>query len=510
VKLAELSELIAGVTGLHFPRSRWSDLERGIGFASREFGFKDVETCLQWLLSSPLSKNQIEVLASYLTIGETYFFREKNSFEVLEGHILPELISSRRKTEKRIRIWSAACATGEEPYSIAILLSKMLPDLQDWGITILATDINPRFLKKAAEGTYSEWSFRGTPPWVKEGYFKKKKDGRCEILDEVKRMVAFSYLNLAEDVYPSLLNNTNAMDIIFCRNVLMYFAPEQVEKVIHNLYRALPEGGWLIVSPNETSPVLFSQFVTINFPGAILYQKDTQKSQRIKDFISIEPRFYPRPEEKKVSAQPSPLLSFADFESVPKAETILAKELTETHPAEPGAPETTEPHASLYEKASALYEQGRYTEATEKLLKIVTSNQDDSKAMSLLARAYANQGKLTEALAWCERAIAVDKLNPGYHYLLATVLQERDQIEEAVVSLRRALYVDQDFVLAHFALGNLTHKQGKFKESARHFENALSALSSHKPQEILPESDGMTGGRLMEIIRLSAYAERRA
>jgi chemotaxis protein methyltransferase CheR len=508
--LAQLSEFVAEAMGLHFPKERWRDLERGVGPASRELGFKDIESCLQWLLSSPLTKSQIEILASYLTIGETYFFREKRIFEILEEHILPGLISSRRQSERRLRIWSAGCATGEEPYSIAILLQKMLPDLKDWSMVILATDINPRFFEKALEGIYSEWSFRGTPLWVKEKYFTKKKNGRYALLPQVRKMVTFSYLNLAEDVYPSLSNNTNAMDIIFCRNVLMYFAPEQVEKVIHNLYRALPEYGWLIVSPSESSHVLSSQFVTANFPGATLYQKDTQKSQRIKDFISIEPRFSLLPEEKKLSAQPPPLPGFADFESVPKAETILTEELTESHPAEPGAPKTTEPLPAPYEEASALYEQGRYMEATEKLLKIVTVNQDDSKVMALLARAYANQGKLTEALAWCDKAIAADKLNPGYHYLLATILQERGQTEEAVASLRRSLYVDQDFVLAHFALGNLTHKQGRFKESAKHFENALSALSLHQPQEILPESDGMTAGRLTEIIRHSAYAERRA
>lgn len=270
--LSKLSEFVVSQMGLHFPKERWRDLERRIGSAARELGFTDAESCIQRLLSSSLTRNQIGILSSHLTVGETYFFREK-SFEVFEECILPELIRSRRENDKRLRIWSAGCATGEEPYSIAILLTKMIPDLRDWNITILATDINPRFLEKASEGMYREWLFRVTPKWVKERYFKKGKDGRYEILPQIKRMVTFSYLNLVEDTYPSLLENTNAMDIIFCRNVLMYFAPDMEKKVIQNLYRSLVDGGWLIVSPIEISHILFSQFVTVNFPGVILYKK---------------------------------------------------------------------------------------------------------------------------------------------------------------------------------------------------------------------------------------------
>ena len=125
--------------GLHFPKGRWCDLERGIRSAAREFGFKDAESCIQWLLSSRFTKNQIEILGSHLTVGETCFFREKKSFEVLEEHIFPELIYSRREIEQNLRIWSAGCCTGEEPYSIAILLSKMVPDLKDWNTTIPTT-----------------------------------------------------------------------------------------------------------------------------------------------------------------------------------------------------------------------------------------------------------------------------------------------------------------------------------------------------------------------------------
>ena len=277
--LAQLSEFVANRMGFYFPPERWLDLERGMRSVSRAFEFDDIESCVQWLVSSPVSRSRIEILASHLTVGETYFFRERPSFDLLEARVLPELIDRRRNTERRLRIWSAGCCTGEEAYSIAILLKRMLPDLEDWQITVLATDINPQFLKKAIDGRYGEWSFRGAPAEFKETYFAKRHNGRFEILPEIKRMVTFSYLNLMEDTYPSLLSNSNAMDIIFCRNVLMYFGSERAKEVVRKLRLSLLDGGWLIVSPCEASHVLFEQFTTVNFPGTILYKKDNHISE---------------------------------------------------------------------------------------------------------------------------------------------------------------------------------------------------------------------------------------
>ncbi|HEY4487538.1 MAG TPA: protein-glutamate O-methyltransferase CheR, partial [Candidatus Paceibacterota bacterium] len=265
--------------GLHFPQERRRDLVRGIEAAALEFGFDSKERCIEWLLSSPLRKDQIEILASYLTVGETYFFRDKHTFDALEQTILPELIRRRRDQDRRLRIWSAGCCTGEEAYSIAIQLSQCLPNHADWNITILATDINPDFLQRASAGRYGEWSFRSSPAWIKDRYFRKISGSRYEILPHLKKMVTFSYLNLAADTYPSLINNTNAMDVILCRNVLMYFAPAQVKKARQNFYRALVPDGWLIVSAVETSPLLFDDFSTVSFPGALLYRKFTAASK---------------------------------------------------------------------------------------------------------------------------------------------------------------------------------------------------------------------------------------
>ena len=150
-----------------------------------------------------------------------------------------------------------------------------------------------------------------------------------------------------------------------------------------------------------------------------------------------------------------------------------------------------------------LFEKGGYSEAAKNLVGLT---QDDPKAIALLARAYANLGKLNDALEWSKKAVDTDKLNPSFHYLRATILQEQGEIEGAITSLKRALYLEPDFALAHFALGNLAWQQGKIRESDRHFRNALSILHGRNQTDLLPESDGITAGRLSEII--SCMTER--
>ena len=173
VQLQQLSDSVARHLGLHFPSERWSDLQRGVSAAAQEFGYQhDLDRYVEQLLLPTLIQGRLENLARHLTVGETYFFREKRSLEVFERNIVPELIQARRGSSKAIRIWSAGCATGEEPYSIAIMVNKLMAGLEKWNVEILATDLNSGSLQKAAEGIYGEWSFRGIPPSVRSAYFE--------------------------------------------------------------------------------------------------------------------------------------------------------------------------------------------------------------------------------------------------------------------------------------------------------------------------------------------------
>lgn len=445
--------------GLHFPIERRSDLERGLHAAAQNAKYRQVEDYVAWLLSTPLSKLQIEELAGYLTIGETYFFRNPEQFTVLEQQTLPELIRLKQHDEKRIRIWCAGCSTGEEPYSVAISLRRVIPDIANWRITILATDINGRFLRQAEDACYTEWSFRNAPPWLKDGYFRRHGEGRWKLNAAIRDMVVFEHLNLAEDPYPSLVNNTSAMDIIFCRNVLIYFDAPHARRVASGFHRSLLETGWIFVGPTDTFIYQETEFGSAEEACITCYRRRTPK----------HPHVHP-PAHK-----------------TPPAQTVSSPDPCK--------------------HALALYHKGQYEEAITHLAAELETLEEKpllasqaAQAMALLARLYANLGRLKDSLDWCNQAISIDKVNPRYHYLLATILQERGVLSEAREALKRTLFLDQKFIIAQFALGNIWRAEGKTVEARRHFKNALGLLKSHARNDVLPESDGLSAGRLEELI----------
>lgn len=461
-QMALLCKLVSDSLGLYFPPKRWPDLERQATLAAKEFGFTDIGPFIEWIRSAPLTKEQIEALAGHLTIAETYFWREPHAIEAFRDKILPELIRSRENGDRRLRLWSAACASGEEPYSIAIALREALPNIQSWNVTLLATDISPRILRRAAAGVYGEWSFRNVPPKFKEKHFRRRDDGKYEILPEIREMVTFAYLNLAEDTFPTPTNNTNAMDLIFCRNVLMYFEQPRARLVGQRLYKSLVPGGWLMVGATELSQGIFPDYATVHFPGAIAYRREAEQQKRSAKVSA------PAARRKKIAPAPQPRTAPATRQS-------------------PAAPKPRSP-AKVAPKDT-----GTNGEATE-------------SDVVLQVRALANEGNLDLALASCETAIAADKLSPGLHYLNATILQEQGREIEAAASLKRALYLDPNFALAHFVLGNLCQRRGDTTGARRSFGNASEILKACEPDEPLPEAEGLTAGRLSEIVRATLQA----
>jgi chemotaxis protein methyltransferase CheR len=445
--------LIAARLGLDFREQRQADLERGLARACRASSVPAPKAYLAWLAILPDESPEWRRLASHLTVGETYFFRDHALFEALERQVLPSLIATHRaEGTLRLRLWSAGCATGEEPYSLAILLDRLLPDRPDWALTILATDINTEALEKARRGCYREWSFRETPPWVRDRYFHRHGGETFELDARIRRMVTFAPLNLAEDGYPSVVTNTSAMDLILCRNVLMYFTREAQRAAVVRLRRALVTGGWLVVSPSEASAELFNPLVPVNFPGAILYRKEPASvATRLPDFPARLP-FGVRSDG--LDTPPSPL-------TLPSEERAESKEEAEAPPA---------PAADLKR-----------------------------------ARALADRGDLDMARELCEAALARDRLDPEAHLLLAAICQEQGEIPAALEALRRAIYLAPDCASAHFLMGSLLLQQGDPRRGQRYMETVVRLMSPIPRDEPVPGSDGLTAGRLLETAR--AYLE---
>ncbi|MFH1117929.1 MAG: CheR family methyltransferase [Pseudomonadota bacterium] len=501
--LRNLSRAIEEHLGLNYSEDRLADLQRAVTRASAGFGKSDPLSCLEWLLEPPHIADRIESLADFFTVGETYFFRDGKLFVAFEQEVLPGLIAKRREAGKKLRIWSAGCASGEEPYSLAIVVGRVLLDRAEWNVTILATDINQRSLRKCEEGVYGQWSFRDAPTGIKKAYFAKKQSG-YEIVPEIRRMVRFGRLNLARDPFPDLVTDTHEMDVIFCRNVLMYFSRKRQEEIVERFNRCLSDDGWLVVSPAEASLVDLTKFEQVCIPGVVIFRK---RRLQVVDMFHRPVELFEPPALEALFGRP-------EWIEIPR-ETVLADVPGDTYtsPAEPypDSANGSEAEVDSFREGLERFREGKYSEAVfwlqQTLEQARIEGDDCAAAMSALAKAHANLGMLDQALEWCERACEADKLNPELHFLQATILEEMGDLERARVSLNRALFLDPNLVVARFAMGNLARRQGMLSVSNKHYGIALEVLAGYDVAEALPGSDNLTAGRLAEAIRATMVRE---
>jgi chemotaxis protein methyltransferase CheR len=496
IEFSTVSEGIASRLGLYFPIERRAMLGQNLASAATEFGFQNMKGFIQWLLSARLEKDQINILASYLTISETYFWREPYVFDAFSQNTLKELVASRTDGNKSINIWCAGCSTGEEAYSIAIALHRTILEIKDWRIKILATDINSKSLSKAKTGVYSSWSFRNAPSWLKSIYFKKTDANEFEVIPEIKKMVTFSNFNLTQDNFLSSICKTHKMDVIFCRNVLMYFTSEWAKKVSYNFFHSLSDVGWLVVSSCELSSDLFPQLTPVNFPGAVLYRKgkaelyssntSLQESNDKLLFNSLQPLTPATERWNQLLSSDSGHPVFNEYDSLKTSPPILPEPLTSVALAKEVR------SVALAKEVSFL------TSAKDGQQPKSLQDSPDEKIASI--RLLANKGELEEALLTCDAALISHKLTPGLYFLRASILQEQDKRPEAIKSLKQAIYIDPDYIMGHFTLGNLFIQQGIVKASIRHFKNALELLNRISNDEIPAGSEGISSKHLKEII----------
>lgn len=460
IVIENISNFIEEKLGLYFSKERFKDLIRGVSCAAKQ---KDItlEKYIDLILEKRMSEEDIKILASCLTIGETYFFRDKSLFEIMRQKILPDIINNRKNFNKNLKIWSAGCSSGEEAYSIAILVKELIPEYENWNINIIATDINYKSLDKAREGIYGEWSFRGVDLNLKNKYFDKIENTRYKLKDSIMKLVKFHSLNLADSNYIVDGRIINNVDIIFCRNVLMYFSRPQINQIINRFYNIIINGGWLVVAPTESMFVNDTDFKSVNINNMFLFNKNIGQDNPV-----------------KIQDNHSRLKNFS-----------MIKEI-----------KTNFVHKSVYNKDKLKSPSDSFIieeKSSNKLLEKETVIAED---FELLCRSSANEGNFEEALKWCEEAISSDKINPYYYYLLASIQQEQGNINEAIISLKKSVYLDSDFIMAYFNLGNLKLKQGKHKEAYKSFENAGMLLNKLSEEDIVPHSEEMTAGMLKQII----------
>lgn len=496
------SQLVEERFGLHFPEKRRTELELGVRRAFAASNCTDLDSYYRLLQNPHNGAVEMDRLINALTVSESHFFRDAGQCDALYYHVLPQIIQ-RRRAIRTMRIWSAGCASGEEPYSIAMMLRQLLPDVDEWSITILGTDVNIEALDRARKAVYSDWAFREAraKQW-QPYYFRPLGGNRYELIPEVRRMVTFARHNLAEDDYPSFETNTTLMDLILCRNVMIYFAQPVIQKVIERFHEALVDGGWLVVGHSEASLPTYRRFQVRNFPDAVLYQRIGQ------------PLAFPLDRDGLV-APPAGQVQTWDLPTPALGDTPSIV-LTGRGPCPP-PPADGDP----LERAQELLDYGHSEEARALLLELIKSDPvlmgrcdppDElgtgfvepsgpyARACALLGRAYANLGCWSEAEHWCRQALHYDKLALGAYYTLALVLQHQGRLDQAIEAMKKVIYIDRTDVLGHFGLANLYHLTGQWQRAQKSLDNARRLLEGRAAEELIPGSGGITTGRLREAI----------
>ncbi|MBN1954090.1 MAG: tetratricopeptide repeat protein [Anaerolineae bacterium] len=469
------AHLVQDYFGLYFSEKRRPELEQGVRRAFAASICADLGEYYRLLQDPVVGAVHREQLVNALTVCETHFFRNETQCDALCRHVLPEIIDCRRHL-RTLRVWSAGCASGEEPYSIAMLLRDLLPDVDQWSVTILGTDVNTEALDRARRGVYSHWAFREKRAKEWRSRFFRQEGSRWALQDEVKRMVTFAPLNLAEGHYPSYETNTRFLDLILCRNVTIYFTETVTRQVVARFYEALLDGGWLVVGHAEHSLTIYQQFQAHNFPGAILYQRTGQPVLPAQD--------WPLPGEAP-AAPPARV-------QVPAAPQRAAA------PAPLPAPLPQE--GDPVEQAREWLDYGRSEEARVLLERVVAADPRRAEAWMLLGQACANLGRWEDAEEWCRKAVELDTLALPAYYALALVLQHQGRVGEAIEAMKKVVYIDRDHVLAHFGLADLYHDNGQLPQALKSLDNARRLLEGQAEGSLIPGSGGVTVERLKETV----------
>ncbi|WP_027179054.1 CheR family methyltransferase [Maridesulfovibrio bastinii] len=271
LEFTQLRDFIYDQAGIFIAANRKYLLENRLANRLKELNLKDFGEYYYYLQYDSGKKAELNKLFEVITTNETSFYRNPPQLKVFETKVLPAVFDElRKKRSKRLRIWSAGCSTGEEPYTLAMIISEVLGSkLSSWNIKITANDLSERVLKSARKGEYSEYALRTTPKEIVSKYFDA--DGKVfKIKPELKRMVAFGQINLSDRVQ---VKRVERSEIVFCRNVIIYFDDAMKKKVINAFYDNLVPGGHLIIGHSESLHNITRAFKPVHHPGAIIYQK---------------------------------------------------------------------------------------------------------------------------------------------------------------------------------------------------------------------------------------------
>ncbi|XHX78643.1 MAG: CheR family methyltransferase [Stenomitos frigidus ULC029] len=461
----QFTEMIEGYTGLHIRKQDLSLFWQKIEVRMKALKLASTEQYYQHLISHlDVGKTDFrqahpewQQLIQLLTTGESYFFRDQGQFQLVQQQLLPELIRNRLRdaaahhTKPTLRIWSAGCSTGEEAYSLAILVHQLIPDLAEWNLFILGTDINADAIAKAKKGFYSSWSFRTLDNETQAKYFRAHRD-EWKLDEQICKMVTFCTDNLVSDAFPEPHINLSNFDLIVCRNVFIYFTSEVIAAVLKKLSRALSQDGYLMTGHAELYSQTVEHFQTKIFPESFVYQRCDRTMEK-KQLIATDHS---------------------------KSATTQAANIAQTYAQSDSmiVPSKISPQL----KQDALFEvekcfcKGDYRNAIQIAQQAIAQNLHSFEFHHLIAQAHASLGENEQAKNYCEKAIAINALAISPYYLLAHIARDQDHLEQAKSLLKRIIYLDPTAITAYLELSSLYTQEGDRVRARKMQASALELM----------------------------------
>ncbi len=438
-------DLLREVAGLKFDTSRREALRLAVRARALACGDESFQEYLD-RLHGPAGEAELHRLLELVTIQETYFLRNPEHFQALGGPVLSEV--PLRAADRPIRIWSAGCATGEEAYSIGLTLLQAGVQSAE----VVGTDVSEAALEAARAGCYSRRAVRQVPPPLLDRYFERVQD-QFLVGEELRRLVRFEHLNLIREPFPTA--RFAGCDVVFCRNVIIYFTPESVRRVVHTFAECLLPGGVLFLGPSETLWQLSTDFELAEWGGGFYYRRRRpvpvqEQRATVRETTSFSP---PRASSRRPRRQPRRVAS-------PRPKVSSGSDKTG------------------YDKALEALRAGDAQGATAILEASLDGQGAGAVPLVVLAYLYLSGGRREPAVDLARRALALDPLCPDAHLLEGLVAREEGRHEESQAAFRRALYLEPASALARYHLGQVYAVCGQRRKAEREFSEAIRLLEA--------------------------------
>jgi chemotaxis protein methyltransferase CheR len=484
-------EAIARRLGLSFDESK-------LGFLSEVLQRRAAASSLPAeaylaVIENQRSPAEIGALAQELTVGETYFFRNRDQYRAFAMTVLPDRIAA-RPGGQALRVLSAGCASGEEAYSLAMVAREAMDRPPE--LSIVGVDANPAMVARAKRARYTAWALRETPTAARQRWFKA--DGREFVLDEAIRLsVRFEVRNLVDD--DPLFWQPDSYDVVFFRNVLMYFTSEQARAAVARVATALKPGGYLFLGHAETLRGLSGDFTLEHTHETFYYRRRDRLGLEAPTTLlgQASLRVVPRPVD-------APANSTSWIDAIDEA-TRRIESLTSgaASPAWSATDARTRAAPSMWNRSHTLdlLREERFTEALETMPLASAELERDPDLLLLRAALHVHRGQLDAAAETCRLLLDVDELSAGAHYLIALCRDGAQDMARAVHHDQVAVYLDPDFAMPHLHLGLMAGRAGDRPAARRELSRALPLLEREDGSRLLLYGGGFSREALLSLCR---------